>query len=133
MGIRGSFPGRSMKLTTHLHLALWSRRVDLYLHSPICIHGIVLNYVINYKDNFTFYLNHKGLKSNKFRLEASCNFSKIELNYLCLKYRQDSTVNSQLIVGVIAVTFPSLKAEMRWGRWKHNHQILGIQCLQQGA
>jgi hypothetical protein len=31
------------KLTTHLHLVLRSRKVELYLHSPKCLHGIVLN------------------------------------------------------------------------------------------
>jgi hypothetical protein len=30
-------------LTTHLHLVLRSRMVELYLHSPTCFHGIVLN------------------------------------------------------------------------------------------
>jgi hypothetical protein len=41
MGIEGSFPGgkggRGMKVTTHLHL------VELYLRSPVWLHGIVLN------------------------------------------------------------------------------------------
>jgi hypothetical protein len=32
-----------MKLTTHLHLVPRSRKVKLNLHSPICLHGIVLN------------------------------------------------------------------------------------------
>jgi cytochrome b561 len=39
-----------VKLTTHLHLVLMSIMVELYLH------GIVLNYIIKYKDNFTFFL-----------------------------------------------------------------------------
>jgi hypothetical protein len=30
------------------------REVELYLHSPICLHGIVLNYMIKYRDHFTF-------------------------------------------------------------------------------
>jgi hypothetical protein len=42
-----------MKLATHLHLVLWISMVELYLHSPMCIHGILLNYVIEYRDNFT--------------------------------------------------------------------------------
>jgi hypothetical protein len=32
------------------------KMVELYLHSPICVHDIVLNYIIKYRDNFTFYL-----------------------------------------------------------------------------
>jgi hypothetical protein len=32
-----------IKLTTYLHLVPRSRKVELYLHSPICLHGIVLN------------------------------------------------------------------------------------------
>jgi hypothetical protein len=35
--------GRGVKLTTHLHLVPRSRKVELYLHSPICHHGIVFN------------------------------------------------------------------------------------------
>jgi hypothetical protein len=34
---------REVKLTTHLHLVLRSRMIELYDHSPICLHGIVLN------------------------------------------------------------------------------------------
>jgi hypothetical protein len=37
MGTRGSFPAGKepgMKLTTHLHLVLGSRMVELYLHPP---------------------------------------------------------------------------------------------------
>jgi hypothetical protein len=38
------FPGvQSVKLTTHLHLVPRLRIEELYLHSPICLHGIVLN------------------------------------------------------------------------------------------
>jgi hypothetical protein len=33
-----------VKLATHLHLMPRSRKVNLYLHSPIYLHGIVLNY-----------------------------------------------------------------------------------------
>jgi hypothetical protein len=45
----GSFPrrqsGRGVKLTTHLYLVPRSRMLELYLHSPICLHGIVLNWL----------------------------------------------------------------------------------------
>jgi hypothetical protein len=47
IGYRRLFPcgysGRSAKLTTHHHLMQRSRMVELYLHSPICLHGILLN------------------------------------------------------------------------------------------
>jgi hypothetical protein len=32
-----------MKLTTHLHLVLRLTTVELYLHFPICLHGMALN------------------------------------------------------------------------------------------
>jgi hypothetical protein len=32
-----------VKLTTHLHLVLRLRMVELYLHSAISLHGLVLN------------------------------------------------------------------------------------------
>jgi hypothetical protein len=32
--------------------------VELYLHSPIRLHGTGLTYIIKYKDNFTSYLDH---------------------------------------------------------------------------
>jgi hypothetical protein len=46
-GYRRLFPwGYSawgVKLTTHLHLVPRSRMVELYLHSPIRLHGVVIN------------------------------------------------------------------------------------------
>jgi hypothetical protein len=38
----GDFP-RGVKLTTHLHLVPRLRMVELFLCSPICFHGMVLN------------------------------------------------------------------------------------------
>jgi hypothetical protein len=43
MGTGGCLPG--VKLTTHLHLAPRSRMVELYLHSPIHLHDVVLNWL----------------------------------------------------------------------------------------
>jgi hypothetical protein len=40
-----------VKLSTHLQLVPRSRMVELYLHSPIRFHGIVLNYIMEYRDN----------------------------------------------------------------------------------
>jgi hypothetical protein len=46
-GYRGLFPRernrRGVKLTTHLHLQPSSRKVEIYLYSPIRLHGKVLN------------------------------------------------------------------------------------------
>jgi hypothetical protein len=39
----GWYSGWGVKLATHLHLVPRSRIVELYLHSPICLHDIVLN------------------------------------------------------------------------------------------
>jgi hypothetical protein len=39
----GKKSGRRLKLTTHLHLVPRPRMVELYLHSNICLHGIVFN------------------------------------------------------------------------------------------
>jgi hypothetical protein len=56
----GSFLGgkaTGMKVTTHLHLVLRSRIVELYLHSLIRLHGVVLNQLsIRTALSFTFYL-----------------------------------------------------------------------------
>jgi hypothetical protein len=45
-GYWGLFPrgqsGRDVKLTTHLQLVPRSRKVDLYIHSPLRLHGVVL-------------------------------------------------------------------------------------------
>jgi hypothetical protein len=43
-GYRVLFPqsGWGLNLTTHLHLVLRLRMVELYLHSPVCLHGVVL-------------------------------------------------------------------------------------------
>jgi hypothetical protein len=46
MSTRGSFPGGKrpdVKLTTHLHLVPRSKTVELYLHSLIRLHGVMLN------------------------------------------------------------------------------------------
>jgi hypothetical protein len=47
MGYWGLFPRpysvTGVMLTTHTHLVQRSRKVELYLHSPICLHDIVLN------------------------------------------------------------------------------------------
>jgi hypothetical protein len=44
VGTGGSFPVVKRKeLTTDLHLVSRSRKVELYLHSRICLHGIMLN------------------------------------------------------------------------------------------
>jgi hypothetical protein len=40
--VPGALPP-GIKLTTHLYLVLRLRMVELYLHSPICIQGVVLN------------------------------------------------------------------------------------------
>jgi hypothetical protein len=49
VGTGASFPegysSRSEKPTTHLHLVLRLRMVTLYLHTPICLHGLVFNYL----------------------------------------------------------------------------------------
>jgi hypothetical protein len=49
--------GRDVKLTTSLHLVPRSRMVELYLHSPMCLHGVVLNYTIRYRNNFMHLLS----------------------------------------------------------------------------
>jgi hypothetical protein len=41
--LQRSKSNRGVKMTTHLHPVLRSRIVELYLHSPICIHSIMLN------------------------------------------------------------------------------------------
>jgi hypothetical protein len=40
---RWGFTGRSEKLTTHLQLCRDQENVDVYTHSPIRLHGVVLN------------------------------------------------------------------------------------------
>jgi hypothetical protein len=58
-GYRGLSPrglsGRDVKLTIHLHLIPRSKIVELYLHSPKYLYGIVLNYVIKYSEIFTLF------------------------------------------------------------------------------
>jgi hypothetical protein len=45
--VLGAFPrgysGRGVKLATILHLVLWSRIVEIYLHFPTRLHGVVFN------------------------------------------------------------------------------------------
>jgi hypothetical protein len=41
-GHQGPFPGRGLKLTTHLHLVVRSTTMELYLHSTIRLHSVEL-------------------------------------------------------------------------------------------
>jgi hypothetical protein len=45
-----------MMLTTHCHLVPRSRTVKLYLHSSICLHGVLLNYSIEYNGCLQLYV-----------------------------------------------------------------------------
>jgi hypothetical protein len=44
---------QGMKLTTHFDLLPMSRMVELYIHSPKWLPGIMLNDAIKYRDSFT--------------------------------------------------------------------------------
>jgi hypothetical protein len=56
--ITGALPrgysGQGVKLITYLHLVSRSRMMELYLHSPISLHAVALNYKIKHRANFTF-------------------------------------------------------------------------------
>jgi hypothetical protein len=39
------YRGRSVEVTTHLHLVPRSRMVELYLHCPLYLNGLALNYL----------------------------------------------------------------------------------------
>lgn len=41
----GGQRGWGVKLTTQLYLVSRSKMIELYLHSPICSHGLVFNYL----------------------------------------------------------------------------------------
>jgi hypothetical protein len=45
MGTEGSFPGESVKLTTHLQLVPRSRKCGSTCPLPIRVHGVVVNYL----------------------------------------------------------------------------------------
>jgi hypothetical protein len=46
--------GRGVKRTTHLLLVPRSRIVQPYIHSPVLLYGIVLDSLLNEKENFNF-------------------------------------------------------------------------------
>jgi hypothetical protein len=62
MGTAESIP-RCVKLTTHLHLAPRLTMVELYLHSTIYLHGIILNHTTYHRDNFTLFNGYSCLTS----------------------------------------------------------------------
>jgi hypothetical protein len=41
VALSSGLSGRDVKLTIHFHLVPKSRMVELYIHSPICVHGIL--------------------------------------------------------------------------------------------
>jgi hypothetical protein len=48
--------------------------VELYFYSPICLHGVVVNYISKYRDNFTFVLSPYSSK-----LFTICRLKSIEI------------------------------------------------------
>jgi hypothetical protein len=42
----------AVNLKSYFHLVRRSRIMELYLHSPICLQGMVLNNIIKYENNF---------------------------------------------------------------------------------
>jgi hypothetical protein len=50
IGIVSDISSKGVKLTAYHHIVPRSRMVELYLHWPICLHGIVL---IKHRDNLT--------------------------------------------------------------------------------
>jgi hypothetical protein len=66
---------RGVKLTAHLHSVPRSRVMELYLHFPICLHGIVLNHIIKF---FFFFFGYTVLLNlTVFLHRYSCPFSSI--------------------------------------------------------
>jgi hypothetical protein len=55
--------------------------VELYLHSPILLHGMVLNYIIKYWDNFTFTLTHSSIGNSVSALLPERWVPKISLPF----------------------------------------------------
>jgi hypothetical protein len=59
VGTGGSVAGDKAAVarsSTRLHLLPVLRMAELYCYSPACLHTIMLNYVIKYRDNFSFIL-----------------------------------------------------------------------------
>jgi hypothetical protein len=54
-----------MKMTTQLQLVPRSRKVDLYLHCPIRLHGVVLIYIFAYRKKFALLSDPKCFLENK--------------------------------------------------------------------
>jgi hypothetical protein len=48
-----------VKLNTHLCLILNLRMIELYVHSPMYLHGVMLNYVINCRDNVKAFVSNE--------------------------------------------------------------------------
>jgi hypothetical protein len=66
-------------MTTNLSLVPMLRTVELFLHSPICLHGTVLKYII-YRDNFTVPGPVLRLNGNAvWRLLREINFTPVEI------------------------------------------------------
>jgi hypothetical protein len=61
--IQWLFPGLGVKLPTYLHLVLRSRMVELYLHSPIYLHDLVLN-ELSTKKTLRFFYHGSTLTSS---------------------------------------------------------------------
>jgi hypothetical protein len=68
--------------------------MDLYIHSPIRLHGEVL--IIQHRDNFTFYLNHLESEAHKRVVMNSTVFCYI-------------TASSELYVNLRRFWYPEIR------------------------
>jgi hypothetical protein len=49
--------------------------VELYHHASMCLHGTVLNWIIKYRDNFTFY-HLRAIDNHRIELKTGLNVAK---------------------------------------------------------
>jgi hypothetical protein len=88
----GSFPrgraARDMKLTIHLQLTPRSGMVEPYLHSPINLHGVKLNYCIQLLP-FTF-ISFQLLARISLQISSGILFEHLVclINFLMIKLQQ---------------------------------------------
>jgi hypothetical protein len=91
-----------VKQTTHLHLVPRLRMVELYLHSPIRIHGTVLNYIIKFRGYL--YLKctcmHLQLRLIKFFYENNCN-TYVRVYIYIYVYEEDLYVGFEVSTAVL--------------------------------
>jgi hypothetical protein len=124
-GVKQSSGG--VNLTTHLHLVPRPRKMELYLHSPICLHGILLNWLSTGTLLFS-YLLHIRLKSDHGKNEHVFLRAAASSYLCCMRPPPPPPVVPNLRSGFVVVCEVCKESSVELEAVSLKHTILSAEC-----